>query len=485
LGNVVATVSYNDVVLYTSKSIASGFRLIEGLDYGAGEDNVSIAVGPSALAVQLGLYQIQPVDSFTQATLTLSVVADHGGPFTASANLAVVAEAFDASWWAWSPDQNVADIQPFSQAGSSTFDWNTPYSLSGNFVNKSKWSAMKVQIFLAETDLQTNSQVLRSAQTLTADMGPNPNFVIFPSITQNWAWLTCPSGVRGAPTFKYFNYVVIISMQDPWGNNYPGLTVGPYGVIVGIPVSKLQNSTSASAAWLFAMACLASVLGAPGAAFAMPIAAALCGKAQDPPTPDFDYHSTAKIQVYEPPPPSGETTHIRATMSFLSLLLKLIAIISALDQTEGKLIAARQDNDSKGVSLQTKTWRHFEETLTATAQEVRSAVPHVVRELEDAPSMSAENVRAAVRSLQMYGISASFEKAIRETGCSCRTLQSLEESIRAVDPTKLPSCADLIISLTRGLLVSVGYIRKEADSIMTTQQRHIGVTKKRPSRKSK
>jgi hypothetical protein len=480
---VVATVSYNGVAVYTSESISATTIIFDGFLWFAGEENVSIAISPSSLAAQLGIYQIFSVDSLAQATLTLSVVAQNGGPFAASANLGVFGETVDPSWWSWSADQNVGNIQPFDSPGSSSFDWNTPYSLSGNFVNKSIWSAMKAQISLVETDSQTNTQALRSSQAFTADIGPNPNFVIFSPITQNWTWLSCPDGGRGAPTVKLFNYSVKISLQDPWGNAYL-LTVGPYNVTVGIPVNKLQDASNAVAYWDEAMLFLASIFFAPAAGFLMPLAASQCGQAQDPPTPDFDYHSTSAIRIYEPPPPIGETAHIQTTISFLNLLLKLTAIVSALNQTEGKLIAAREDKDATAVSLQTKTYRRFEGELRATAQQVRSAVPNVVRELEAAPFASAENIRAAVRSLQMYGIPASFAKAISQAGCSSCTLRSFEESIRAVDPTTIPSLADSFILLAHGTLVSVGYVLKNADRVVTAGAPHTGV-KKKLSHKSK
>jgi len=161
----------------------------------------------------------------------------------------------------------------------------------------------------------------------------------------------------------------------------------------------------------------------------------------------------------------------------------VIAVISALDQTEGKLIAAREDKDAKGVSLQTKTYRHFEEILLATANEIHSSIPHVVQELQAEPSISTENIRAAVRSLQMYGLSASFKNLAGETSCFCSTLHAVEKSIKAVDPTTIPSPAELITVLANGLMLGISYIQKGAARVLTGGSSHIVLKRERPAKK--
>jgi len=461
LGNVTATISYENVVLYTSASIGSNIFPGAGFVFLAGEDNLSIAIPPSSPAVQLGLYHIPPSDSFTVAVLNLNIVSDQPGqgPFTASANLPVVGETIDASWWVWSASYGPPDYD-------NLVDWNTSYAPSGQFFNKSRWSAMSGQLTLVEKDLQNNQFTNRGSSQVSTNVGPNPNDIYFASITQSWPWVSCPSGTLGAPTNKNYSYSVTMALQDTYGNGYDPVTSSSQGWSVTVPPDKTANQNNALASFVSGVAATATVIGAPLGGILLAAAAAFCGEAQDPPTPDFDYLTTAKKSTLQSPELLENETQLPATRAFLKSTLESIAIWSALGQTEGKLIAARIAKNAKGVRLQTNTYEEFVEELMTTAAALRSNLAKVRNEVEAEASLAVENVREAIRAFQMYGIPGPFEKLIRDRNCCCSTGNPIAEFLTSVDPTTIPPLANSFTALAHGLLSNAKYVHEKMPSVL-------------------
>lgn len=461
LGNVTATISYDNVVIYTSTSIASDIFPGAGFVFSAGEVNVSLAVPPSSPAVQLGLYHIIPFDSFTVAVLNLSVVSDQPGqgPFTASATLPVVGETIDASWWVWPSSYGPPDFD-------NLVDWNTSYALSGQFFNKSKWSAMSGQLTLVEKDLQDNQFTNRGSSQVSANIGPNPNDVYFTSITQSWPWVSCPSGTLGGPTNKNYSYSVTMVLQDIYGNSYDPVTSSSQGWSVTVSPDKTANQNNALASFVSGISTTATVIGAPLGGLLLAAAAAFCGEAQDPPTPDFDYLTTAKKSMLQSAELLESETQLPATRAFLKATLESIAIWSALGQTKGKLIAARIAKNPKGVRLQTNTYKKFVEELMTTATVLRSSLAKVRNEVEAEASLSVENVREAVRTFQMYGIPGPFEKLIRDPNCCSSASNPIGEFLRSVDPTTIPPLANSFTALVHGVLSNAKYVHEKMHSVL-------------------
>jgi len=173
-------------------------------------------------------------------TLNLSITGsgEVKGPFTTTATLVVVADGPTDSWWTWTEPTG---------GGSEYVFWPLPYSPLGSLVNRSQWSAMKVQCELLETDITDGGpQVSRGTASVTADIGPNPNPVQFGAITQNWTWVDTPTGRVVAPTTKQFDYVVNLSVQDAWGNSYSPVNTYPAAhVFVSVANRKLNDAWSA------------------------------------------------------------------------------------------------------------------------------------------------------------------------------------------------------------------------------------------------
>lgn len=465
MGNVVATISFGNTVSYTSKPLPIKKYIFVG-GYSGAVESVSLQFNPTSAAAQAGLYSIQ-AGPFAK-TLTLSVVGDGQlkGPFTASAPLVVVAENLDASWWNWLP------LVPLT--------WNTPYSVGGNFFNRSQWSSMKAQLTLLETDVLTNQQTNRGTPpALTQPVGPNPTEVIFPSITQNWQWVSCPSGTSGGPSAKQFDYSVLIQMQDSWGNNYAPLTVGTLNQWVQVPHNKLVLRGGAAAAFASAIAAgsaggllaifsfgVAAAVGGGVFASLMATAAALCGQAQDPPTPDFNYGETAKLLIYPLPLIPADATQLPATWSFLKVILECIAIADALGRTECKLIAARSVRNKNGIKLQTMSYKDLLKRLMTMAKTLPAAMEKAARELGSEGAFSVTNVRDAVHYMQLYGIPDSFRKALPGTGCSCGSEKALEQFIKTADTAAFPSLNESLATLANSVLWNAHYLDREASKVL-------------------
>jgi hypothetical protein len=470
LGNVTATIAYIGQTLYTSKSIAMRKNITLN-SFGAGETNLPISVTTGSAPATLGLYQIPAFSSTPVQTLDLSITADGSqkGPFTGSAELRVLPEAFNSTWWEWASGLNHAQ-----------FSWNTPYTIGGLFFNKSLWSIMKVTITLMETDTLSGQVANRGPQTITANISKNANDVEFSSITQNWAWVQCPQGSHGAPTSKTFDYSVIIAMSDNWGNSYPSLTVGALDTQTVVSPDKQFDSTRAIS--FTALAASTAVAGAAGSFFTFGISAAVgaaaaagflavangwCGQAQDPPTPDFDYLKSARTILHPLPESLAEGNQFSETRAFLKLAIELLGLTTALGQIEGKLIAARIDKSAKGVNFQTTCYRNVERQLMQTAEAFRSVVPKVVAELGAEAAFSSENIRDAIRSFQMYGIPASLNKGSADAKCSCANTAVLEGFIKSADPTTFPTVPEILSVIERSSLLGVKYIHENMHKVLT------------------
>jgi len=473
-GNVIATISFNNVIVYTSKSIPMVGQFVAAPQstptqpgrvtysplFEGGEKNVLVVTTPSSQPAQAGLYLLG------QHTLTLSVVSDNEpAPFTAIAKFRVVPENIDASWWKWL-------AQP-------SLEWNIPYTVGGDFYNKSKWSVMKTQLTLNEIDLLSNQTTNRGTQSITADVGPNANLIEFPSITQNWAWVTSPSGTYAGPIDKSYNYDVIVQLQDPWGNGYAPLSIGPFTTTVSVPDNKLNDQNAAAAAFASSIALLASgaVAGiftfgiaaaacAVAAAVAVAVATAFCTQAADPPTPDPDYLTLVKVRPFKLPGSSTSGTALPSTLSFLKSVLESIAINVAMNLTEGKLIAARRDGNMKAVTLQTTAYRELVRGILRTADMLRSSLLETIKEIEVNPDLAVENTRDAVRYFQTYGTTDEFQKLMTVVEVSSSSVKAMEQFILTVDPTTLRSITESMTLLAQASLLNIEFLHQNMNKVL-------------------
>jgi len=461
-GNVVATItSDNNNVLYTSKPVpitkntpktAPGIFTFSS--FSAGESGIALQFNPGQQGSQ-GLYMIGT------HTLTLKVTGGNG-PFTATAQLVVIEENINASWWNWTNPTTGAP---------STVQWNTAYGIAGNFFNQSKWSVMKASCSLIETNTNNNQIATRGVQSVTADIGPNPNPMQYNSITQNWGWVASPSGIIVAPTSKTFNYVVQMTLQDSWGNGYPPQNSNQLSITVSVPSNKITDANGCVAADATAVACavggaisgifsfgIGAGIGAACAAAALATAAALLASAQDPPAPDFIYNAIVKPII----PSIPASTKLPQTLAFLNLSLQGVSTYDALSATEGKLIAARLDKNVDGINLQTSTYKTLAGQLITSTNNLSESLTAAIAEIKAAvtanPSLTVDNLRATLRSWQANGIPADVEQGMVSAKLSNANMSTLQTLIQTMDANTLPFLTDSLTTLANSISTHAQYV---------------------------
>ncbi len=468
-GNVVATISNGNNVLYTSKPIAitktltkSGALALAHVFYQAGENNIILQFNPGQQNAQ-GLYVIGT------HTLTLTVTGGNG-PYTATTQLVVIGENINASWWNWTTPTTGAP---------ANVPWNTAYGVAGNFFNQSQWSVMKSTCSLIETNTDNNMVVTRGTQSVTADIGANPNPVQYSAITQNWGWFSSPTGVHVAPVSKTFNYVVVMTLQDPWGNGYPPQNSNQLSVIVSVPQNKINDCSGASAASVAAVACavggaisgifsfgIGAGIGAACAAACTALAANLLSSAADPPAPDFNYHLVTKPII----PTIPATTKLQQTLAFLNLSLHAVSTYDALSATEGKLIASRLDQNVDGINIQSSQYKILATQLITTANNLPESLTTAIAEITNAvnatPSLNIDNLRTTLRSWQANGIPVDVENAMVSSKLSTTTISILQSLIQSTNANTLPSLTDSLTTLANSISEHAQYVATNTDNIM-------------------
>jgi hypothetical protein len=465
VGSVIATISLNGNVLYTSKSIA---QMLEEFPLrGAGEDGVILPT-PSQLVGQ----QLWAIGAH-ELTLAIAGGGSDKGPFVTAATLLVVGDGPDQSWWSWT--------QP-TTGNAETVAWPLPYSPMGNLFNRSRWSIMKVQCLLLETDVTDGSpQAARGSQSVTADIGANANPVQFGAMTQNWAWVDSPTGRIVAPTSKEFSYVVNLTAQDAWGNSYPPVNTRPADVIVSVANNKINdawgalnaNASAAAAAvsggitGIFTFGIGAAVGAAAAAAF-LAVGAEFLASAKDPPSPDFNCLVAAKVPAASMPggAQSAEATQAGKTQVFLDLVLRCMAIVSTLSQTEGKLIGARLSGNAPGIVLQTSTYRTLAEELMAGAQQLPAALAAAVNEVTAQRSPSIDEMRSTLRRWQIHGIPIAVEKVMSAVNCSSTTLATFRQVIASIAPENLSSLKDGLTGIATRTLFQAKFVIRNVVNVI-------------------
>lgn len=463
--NFIGVVLLNNNPCYTSAAVPSHLDPTNLGVHGAGQDDVILPIPSQQLGLEL--YAIG------EHILTLSVTGNgnNKGPYTATGTLVVMPDGPVNSWWQWTePPDGAAEKIP----------WPLPYSPLGNLFNGNKWSAMKVQCELLETDVTDGTPpISRGIQSVTADISPNANPVQFGQITQNWTWVDSPTGRIGAPTSKTFQYVVNLSVQDSYGNNYrPGNTHPPATVIVSVADNKINDAYAALNANLTAAAAAATggVTGiftfGIGAAVGGVIAAGLIAigqeylaSAKDPAQPDSSYLATTEVvPVISLPEPEGyENSKI---LEFVKIVLRCLAISNALNRTEGKLIGARMEESGPGISLQTSTYSKLADQLVATAKTLPQALAAAIEELADQSIPSNDALRTTINSWQVLGVPAALETELSRGGASSGAFAALERTIASVSPETLPPIPQLLTALSTRTLLHVLYISQGMTAVL-------------------
>ncbi|HMF55553.1 MAG TPA: hypothetical protein VK619_04275, partial [Pyrinomonadaceae bacterium] len=331
------------------------------------------------------------------------------------------------------------------------------YTMSGRIRNNSRWSRMTVVPVMHEETVGTETPTI-PAHTFSVPGGSTIPVgssaaveVAFPPI--HWDWNTWPwfdriSLVELGHSGRTFRYVVNFTANDEYDNSYQALASSQMDVIVYVPLNKTAALLAAFTAQLTAAAALIAagasllvpVVGLAGAAWwfgaastAETIAQFLVGVAMDPPEPDSHYMEVVRFSQ-EPNAKPSAAAQVPSLTEFLTLAKRIADIPLSLSQIEGKLMGARQANDSGGIELQTESYVKGLQTMISDTQSLLKLLPDIQKELSANP-LDAQKIQEVAQSLRQ-GFTPQVREGLNSAGMSQEDQRQLEEAMKNPDVAK-------------------------------------------------
>jgi hypothetical protein len=374
------------------------------------------------------------------------------GPWTANANLVVIPERIDQSWWQWDNPQNPI-----------VTDWKKSYPMNGRLLDRSLFGQMDT----AYVQLTEDSNARGS---FTAGrMNPGTQIPIaFPSITQDWQWIITGVWAVTGPLVKEFHYVVEFSFVDHYGNGYPVVQSTPVTVSVGVALGKRMAGATAMAAaadavyWAAAagaaLAGFITAFGAP-ALFAVAAgwyaAATTAGKvAQDPPEPDPRYREPVKLQSPRHLQVLDSNAQLKPIGAVISAVEQVFTASLALSEIEGRWMGARDAGDRKAMGLQAASYETVRAGLLKTVARVNRLAGEADRVLSNETVVSGPTLHKFLTQLQENGLPNQLRELATEADVSWESVVGLETAVRDL---RLTGCARLLegFGLQRRIVAAV------------------------------
>jgi hypothetical protein len=420
LGQVTATISLDNQVLYTSTPIpyiTGVFDVVtNALIGGTGPQNVTIDP-PQNPAVASSLYKIGA------KALTLTLTASQGGSFTDQETLTVVPESVNASWWTWtSPPSDVA--------------WKQAYTPAGTFTNHSQWAAASATLTLYEDE--NFAEPGKAHDTVTTDAAVPPGTSVdrsFASITQNWSWIVPGAWIVTGPGSKVFVYTAHFTVKDQYGNGYPEV-ISPM-LPVTVTVSGLKIGLGATAQGLVAGALAAAVaaifdFGVTAAvATALYAGASAAGAgANDPPEPDPNFLERIPLIVPALPQTLSQDNRFTKLIPLLESIDFILAAQDVLSQIQGRLMGARRANNAEGIRLQTASYQETLRGIAAAAARLPNEAAEAVQAINASGLFMSPQFSQALQTWQMTGLPADARQRLHDAGLSDDALLHLQTAIK-------------------------------------------------------
>ena len=427
-GNLTAKIFVNGIQIYTNP-IPIACKLSDGLSYIGGEDNF-VQLSPSQPGAVF-LYQFGPV------TLQLEVTCSNAGfgPFAAESTFSVIPEAVDQSWWQW--------VNP-----PGTADWNTPYIISANFLNKSQFTQMSCSLVLTELDDANGQTTNRTGGSGNLTFGPvginGTFFVTFPTIIQNWVWVI-PGCIIIGDLERMFNYSVTLSLRDAYGNEYQPVKSNTVNVFVSVSNDKrnavIVGFTATSVAvYMTALeiALLAGIItaaGAPAATAAAAAATALSATsyaiAIDPIKPNANYRSVHE-QLSPSVPKAFAKVAKNPLIEAMQLCTSILLNADSLAQTYGRLQGARLAKNSNGIEIQTKAYQHYEKKLNGDLKKLKKTVEAAAGFFESKFGKLKGTIAGVIHLWTMQGLPPLFYKELTDMELLKESQENIEGFLKAV-----------------------------------------------------
>lgn len=462
LGAVRATIRFSGTVIYTS-------QVLPVAPFGStGEEGAVIPkVTDPAIASAFNLIGTHTLD------LRVDAFGNDPGPYLASATLTVKADAVGPSWFTW----------PGPTASAS---WNVPFVVLGQLVNRGVASFTPVAINIREKPGPapgTGTGVLTPADTFSKSPlppGSSLTSVGFGSVTKSWTWTSSPDWSLSGPTSLSFVYTAEFDLNDEFGNVYSTVVSGARTITVTVSAVKIGFQTSANseaiaAAGFAAFAAAIAYFNPFAAAVALEIAWAMWGlsiwdgaKAQDPPTPDYDYDERVELSVprIRVPAEAGET--MAALGQVTELAKRAQAAGEALDRIHRKLLGAWVDNATDALQAQADRYQEVLQTLVRAAGLLADIAGEAAEAVRQDAALAPERLEEAARRLR-DDVPAELRDAARQAGLPDDALPTLVQAAAALEAA--PDLAALVGTLAGALRTVADETQAEAPAILALAQR--------------
>jgi uncharacterized coiled-coil protein SlyX len=220
-------------------------------------------------------------------------------------------------------------------------------------------------------------------------------------------------------------------------------------------------------ALVLAAAAILSFGGSLVAAGALEVAANAAGvAAEDPPIPDFQYLVRVPIAPLPIPDTLPMTAELAALRSFLEIISRCTAAISALGPIESKLLGARIDANPVGTQLQVTSYREAVQLLDAASAALAEPGSDVASWLVGLERQHGLELQSALQSWKAHGLTPPVTQQWQALELNPDSLPRLSESIRRM-ALPLPAAADQISRVISSLLAVAAYARKRSETILS------------------
>jgi hypothetical protein len=414
-GDVYGQVFLNNQLIHTTKAVSFVIANAGGDSGLQFEDAIA---APNDQALRAALYKLGP------KTLELRVVATgpdaNRWPLTTEFQLDVE-PAFKSS-----ADPLPSDPQGVWSFGvTPTFaNWGETYDVPAVFSNQGK-VGLKGDFHIHEASkdgdrVSTTTHVPFQHQFLQ----PGEGSVAVWHLSQRWTWfLPIVAGcfpLEKDGTGHDFTYSVVFTLQDDVGNTYPQQEMAQAKITVFVPHWKFALEVGLIVAvqlWVGASVLAAAtpwpvdLFFAAIASAAALVVAALYKGALDPPEPSPRFREAVVVAPKPVPKALTSDSRLVPVATFLGVINRIAAAHTTLTEIQSRLLGARAANDSKGVALQTQSYRDVIDYLLASAAQLQAATAGLTAIENVGELFDVRATRRRLTQLRRRGVTPAMRKA--------------------------------------------------------------------------
>jgi hypothetical protein len=378
------------------------------------------------------------------------------GPYHTSAQLNVVRERIDATWWSWAPPPGLAR-------------WKMTYAIAGTFSNR----ALAALTLTGLTALEHPTDIPGAGQDaivrpLAGPVGTSvPVAASLPAtwaVFHAWPWVVPGTFVELGPRSRIFSYIASASVTDEYGNVYPTVTSVALLATVSVGILKVADFDVAKAAnimalGLFAAAIVVAALPYPADLIAIAlglIAAIMFGvstfallSASDPPIPDFREDPPLPIDPrrWTMREPEDESQRPLYTLALLLSRAASARFRAVRDQDAAwAAYLDRRESDHAhycdAARDELETLRRLVAATVDTADEAQESFERLLDAVQELPS--PDDLRARSASIAEELRLDDVERAMIEDRLSTVDEDELAQSLEALRADGLRPLGDLV-----------------------------------------